>query len=218
LNTVRKRDARVLTRVGKYFGDSLIAPSERASAAEPLFRAPTAPDLPSDETHGIVSAKPVRYLSRRTYSQSQAPVVDATVPAVPVVPPNAVVFSDDRASFGDRFGNWSASADDARSSPAPEPRTFQGSALPDIMEYVQYLNQVNGNHPQVPIFDPGVPVAPFDASDPTPFSGGLLGRLAAISGIDPQNPAPQQGGLLGLLMRHLNAQTDRSGADLLEQR
>jgi hypothetical protein len=77
---------------------------------------------------------------------------------------------------------------DTRSSPTAEPQQSQGPAPAYIQEYLQYLNQLNGNNPPASVFDPGVPAAPFDVSDPTPFSGSLLGRLAAVAGIDPQNP------------------------------
>jgi len=49
--------------------------------------------------------------------------------------------------------------------------------------------------------DTGAPAAPVVASDGSSYSGGLLGRLVAMAGLDPQNPnrlAPPQGdGLRG---------------------
>jgi hypothetical protein len=47
--------------------------------------------------------------------------------------------------------------------------------------------------PQASVFDTGAPDAPLSPSDDTSFSGGLLGRLIALAGLDPQNlkqPAP----------------------------
>jgi hypothetical protein len=38
------------------------------------------------------------------------------------------------------------------------------------------------------VFDTGAPAVPFVPSDDADFSGGLLGRLAALMGVDPQNP------------------------------
>jgi hypothetical protein len=50
----------VLTRVGKFIGDSLITPAEGTSPSGPLLRDPTAPNLPGDETQGIDSSKTER--------------------------------------------------------------------------------------------------------------------------------------------------------------
>jgi hypothetical protein len=162
LNAAGKRAVPVLTRVGKFVGDSLITPAEGASPSGPLLRDPTAPNLPGDQTQGIDSDKPERRLSRRVVNPS------AGVPG------------------------------DARSSPAPQ---LQESQRPlSLMEaYLEYVARLNGNKPQAFMFDQA---APFDASDPNPFSGGLPGRLAAIAGIDPQNPtqfasSPQTRGLAG---------------------
>jgi hypothetical protein len=247
----------VLTRIGKHIGDSLMPTAQAAPLRGPLSPSP-APNLPSDETQGTVSNQPERRLGRRIVNPSPASASHATVPAMPFVPSNEVLSPDDRASFSDRFGNWTSSPDDitrrnpnlpvpppepgrplgifsgkpmplwttppplgglldnssaagnddrnwftalagnsfsrtggsgdTRSSPTPEPQQSHGPAPPYIQEYLQYLNQLNGNHPRASAFDPSVPAAPFDVSDPTPFSGGLPGRLAAVAGIDPQNP------------------------------
>jgi hypothetical protein len=91
------------------------------------------------------------------------------------------------ALAGNSFSRTGGSGD-ARSSPTPEPQQSWGPSPPYIEEYLQYLNQLNGNHPRASVFDPGLPATPFDVSDPTPFSGGLPGRLAALAGIDPLKP------------------------------
>jgi hypothetical protein len=256
LSAPEKSGVPVLTRVGKYIGDSLITPAGRVSPSGPPLRDPTAPNLPGDETLGIISDKPERRLGRRIVNPSPASASQATVPAMPFVPSNEGLSPDDRAFFSDRFGNWTSSggitqrnpslpvpspdpdrplgifsgkpmplwttppplgglldnsnaagnngrnwftalagnsfsptggSGDTRSSPTPEPQQSQGPALPYIQEYLQYLNQMNGNNPRASVFDTGMPAAPFDVFDPTPFSGGLPGRLAAVAGIDPQN-------------------------------
>ncbi len=207
------------------------------------LRAPTAGDLPSDETQGTVSDKPERRLGRRTVNSSPASASQATVPAMPFVPSNGFgnwtsspdditprnpnlpvpppssgrplgIFKpmplwttppplggllDNSNAAGNNDRNWftalagnsispTGGSGDTRSSPTPEPQQSQGPTPAYIQEYLQYLSQLNGNHSWASVFDPGVPAAPFDVSDPTPFSGGLQGRLAALAGIDPQNP------------------------------
>jgi hypothetical protein len=44
------------------------------------------------------------------------------------------------------------------------------------------------NQSPAPAYDPGAAAAPLAPSDDPNFSGGLLGRFAALAGIDPQNP------------------------------
>lgn len=49
------------------------------------------------------------------------------------------------------------------------------------------------DRPQASAFDAAAPFAPLSPSDDANFSGGLLGRLTALAGLDPQNlkqPAP----------------------------
>jgi hypothetical protein len=230
----------VLTRVGKYAGDGLIAPAEGAFPSAPLLQGPTAPDLQSEETQGSISDKPARYLGRRTYSQSQGPASDTRLPAVPFLS-NEVLSPDDRASFSDRFGNWTSFPEDLTPPnpnllvPAPEPDgplgIFSGKpmslsrlppsvwGLPDNSDTsgdgnsfnflaglafqnptqpapplqtdskpVRSLGRRIVNQPPASMADTRAPAAPLAPSDDQNFSGGLLGRLAALAGIDPQNP------------------------------
>ena len=109
LSTAGKRAVPVLTRVGNFIGDSLMTPAEAASPSGLLLRDPTPPNFPNDETQGITSDKPERRLSRRIVNPSLASASQATVPAVPFVPSNEGVAPNDRASFSDRFGNWTSS-------------------------------------------------------------------------------------------------------------
>jgi hypothetical protein len=167
----------VLTRVGKFIGDSLITSAEGASPSGPLLRDPTAPNLPGDETLGIISDKPERRLGRRIVNPSPASASQATVPAVPFVPSNEGFSPDDRASFSDRFGNWTSSPDDiARRNPS----------LP------------------VPPPDPGRPLGIFSGkpmplwTTPPPLGGLLNNSNAAgnndwfnfLAGLALQNPTP----------------------------
>jgi hypothetical protein len=58
---------------------------------------------------------------------------------------------------------------------------------------VRILGRSIVGQPQTSAFDPVAPFAPLSPSDDANFSGGLLGRLAAMAGLDPQNaaqPAP----------------------------
>ena len=86
-----------------------MTPAEAASPSRPPLRDPTAPNFPGDDTLGIVSDKPERRLSGRIVNPSPASASQASVPAVPFVPSNEVLAPDDRASFSDRFSNWTSS-------------------------------------------------------------------------------------------------------------
>ena|ERR1700716_938594 len=46
------------------------------------------------------------------------------------------------------------------------------------------------NPSPTPAYDPGAAAAPLAPSVAANYSGGLLGRLAAVAGIDPNQPAP----------------------------
>jgi hypothetical protein len=61
----------------------------------------------------------------------------------------------------------------------------------------------NGGKSRTSTFDARAMVPPPIPSDSSNHAGGLLGRLAALAGVDPQNPdqlAPPAGGLLGLYL------------------
>jgi len=62
-------------------------------------------------TQGIVSNKPAPRLVRMIAKESRASRSEGGVPPVPFVPSNEVLSPDDRASFGDLFGNWTSSPD-----------------------------------------------------------------------------------------------------------
>jgi len=53
---------------------------------------------------------------------------------------------------------------------------------------VRILGRSIAGQPQASVFDTGAPAAPLARSEDANFSGGLLGRLAALAGLDPQNP------------------------------
>jgi hypothetical protein len=76
----------------------------------------------------------------------------------------------------------------ARPSPSPTPPPTSAGGIP-----VRVLRRSIAGQPQASAFDAAAPFAPLSPSDDAIFSGGLLGRLAAMAGLDPQNaaqPAP----------------------------
>jgi hypothetical protein len=153
---------------------------------------------------------------------------------------NEVLSPDDRASFSDRFRNWTSSPEDFTPQnpnllvPAPEPDgplgIFSGKpmslsrlpssvwGLPDNSDASGDGNSFNFlaglafqptqpapplqadsnpmrslgrrivDQPPASMFDTRAPAAPLAPSDDPNVSGGLLGRFAALAGIDPQNP------------------------------
>jgi hypothetical protein len=86
-----------------------------------------------------------------------------------------------------------------------EPQKSQASASSDLLDYIQYLNRLNGQGPQASFSDSSAP-AVTPSSDDLNSPGGLAGRIAALAGLNAQNPdqpAPRPGGLLGLMLEHL---------------
>jgi hypothetical protein len=69
-----------------------------------------------------------------------------------------------------------------RNSP-PAPPAPSAGGMP-----VRILGRSIAGQPQASVFDTGVPAAPLAPSEDANFSDGLLGRLAALAGLDPQNP------------------------------
>jgi len=70
---------------------------------------PAAWDTFKDLYNNQVGRNIADYVRRNNLSRDQ--IQDLVLdPAMPFVPSNEVVFSDDRASFGDRFGNWTSSS------------------------------------------------------------------------------------------------------------
>jgi hypothetical protein len=144
------------------------------------------------------------------------------VPVVPFVPFNEVLSLDDRTSSGDRFGNWTSSPDGIipRNPNLPEPPSepgrplgiFSGKPMPIWTtppplgglrnnsntagsDWFTALGDLlwDGNKSQASAFDLGARAAPIVPSDNPDPSSGLLGRLAALAGIDlsnPHQPAP----------------------------
>jgi hypothetical protein len=152
---------------------------------------PRDPNLPMSPPQtegplGIVSGKPMRFIplpifdtrdnsnaasgqnwfmmlgGLREGGKSQASAINAGAPAVPFV-------SVRQNPFGNRNGAASGSGnpDDAFAPPTSAPQNPQGplSAL-----------------------DASAPAATLVPSDDSNFSGGLLGRVAALMGVDLQNP------------------------------
>jgi hypothetical protein len=54
--------------------------------------------------------------------------------------------------------------------------------------YLQYQKRSDANPSPASAAEAGTPAATLVPSDDSSFSGGLLGRLAALMGVDPKNP------------------------------
>ena len=136
------------------------------------------------------------------------------VPAAPLVPTNGVAPPDRHGFLDNGFENWGPAPASVRGAPDDKPvrylgrRTYglsQGSvsdtgapAVPlaspensdgplSLMDaYLRYRKRLDANQPQSSTYDAGAPAAM--PSDDSNFSGGLLGRLAALMDVGPQNP------------------------------
>lgn len=177
---------------------------------------PRYPNVPASplETEGrlgIVSGKPMRIfqapifdardrsgatgypnrsavLENLLWNGGRAAAIDTGAPALP--------FTDRQNPFGDGNGVASPAGRpvDAFTSPTPQPQqSREPLSLNDA--YLEYLKRPNAGSSQASSINASAPAAPLVSSDISNFSGGLLGRLAALMGVDPENPdrpAPPQ--------------------------
>jgi hypothetical protein len=153
--------------------------SRRVSSAFPDIAPhhPNQPVPPSDPGPplGIFSGKPM--------SLSPLP------PSVWGLPDNS-----DASGNGGWFNFLAGIASRNTTPPAPPPQTAGSKPA-------RYLGRRIIDQSQASVFDTDAPAVPFVPSGDPNFSGGLLGRLAALVGIDPQNPTrpppPLDDGLRG---------------------
>jgi hypothetical protein len=95
---------------------------------------------------------------------------------------------------------YSLSEGSAFDTTSPSPAVQGSLSLNDA--YLEYLKRSHANQAQASVLDTSTP-ATLVPSDDSNFSGGLLGRMAALMGVDPQNPdqlapPPQDDALRGL--------------------
>jgi hypothetical protein len=218
-----KRAVPVLSRVGKFIGDSLITPAEAASPSWPLSPVPTGSNVPSEETaFGDRSENAPRVPGPDTYPRLRrvSSAFPRTAPPGPGQPapsperaPPLGIFSgkpmlpspiplsvwglpdnSDASGNGDWFNFLAGIASWNPTPPAPPPQTAGSKPAP-------YLGRRIVDQSQASVSDTGAPAVPLGPSDDPNFSGGLLGRLVALMGIDPQNPTqpvpPPDDGLRG---------------------
>jgi len=187
----------------------LITPAEAASPSVPLLSGPTAPNLPSgesafgDRSQNVAGEpRPDTYPRLRRVG-SAFPGATPPNPDQPVPPPKRApllgIFSGKPMSLspfplplgglpdnsdGSSDGNWFDFLAGAPSGNPPQSAPPQTAGS----KPVRTLGRRIVGQPQASVFDTSAPAAPFAPSDDPHFSGGLLGRLAALAGIDPQNP------------------------------
>jgi hypothetical protein len=68
-------------------------------------------------------------------------------------------------------------------NPAPPAPPLQTDSMPE-----RWLGRRVVTPSPASVFDRGAPAVPFVLSDAPDFSGGLLGKFAALAGTDPQKP------------------------------
>jgi hypothetical protein len=199
--------------LGKFIGDRLIAPAAAASPSRPMLPGPVAPNLPSDEAaFGDRSENAPAEPSTDTYPRlrrvsSAFPDITQRNPDQPAPKPEHVpalgIFSgkpmsgsslplplggllnnSEASGNGDWFNHLAGIAPRNSTQPAPPP----GASKP-----ARSLSRTIVDQPQASAFNTAASAAPLAPSVDPNFSGGLLGRIAALAGIDPQNltqPAP----------------------------
>jgi hypothetical protein len=169
-----------------------------AGGPGPLNPMQAAQPLQVGGTPGISSTKPVRILSRVIADRPQPSEVETSGSAAPFAPSNEVFSPDRRNAFVS--GNDASLLAGGAGGSSMAGR--HGSSASTLLEYIRHLSQLGGvNNPQASMVDPNAPGASPASSDSSIPTGGLAGRIAALTGFDPDNPdAPPAGGLLALLL------------------
>jgi hypothetical protein len=160
------------------------------------------PPPPDKGMQGISGATSGPRLVRVSGNNSPTPAVDTGVPAPPperspalgifsgkpmsewLLPPSVWGLPENAKVSGDRDG-FNFLADLVSRNPAQAEPLQQTGSTPE-----RSLGRRIVNQSPAPAFDSGAPAAPLAPSVDANFSGGLLGRLAALIGIDPNQPAP----------------------------
>jgi hypothetical protein len=177
LNTAGNRAVPGLTRVGKFVGNSLIAPAEGASPSGLLLRDPTAPNLPGDDTQGIDSSKPERRLSRRIVNPAAGGSGDS--PYSPAPQPQE---SQGPLSLNDAYLLYLARQN------ASQPQVSMSDPAPPTAPF----DATNPNPPPLGAADWIASLAGVDPQNPTQFASSPQTRgLAGSSyGGNPMQPWP----------------------------
>jgi hypothetical protein len=116
------------------------------------------------------------------FGRSQASPFDTGAAASPFAPNPQNPFDN-----GNGIASAASGPGDGSAPPTLAPQNPQGPlSLNDA--YLEYLKRLNAGRPQAPAFDPNASWPPLAPPDDSNFSGGLLGRLLAVMGVDPQNP------------------------------
>lgn len=112
----------------------------------------------------------IQHLKQLDANPSPASVFDTGASAVPF------------ASLDDITGGRSGAP-----SPVPQPPKDQ-RPLSLMDAYLLYQKRLDANQSQASVMDASAPATLLAPSDASNFSGGLLGRMAALMGVDQQNP------------------------------
>jgi hypothetical protein len=206
----------VVRILGKFVGNNLIPPAVAASPSRPPLSGPTAPNPPGQESaFGDQSENAPGAPRPDPYPRLQSRRVSSAFPDIsprnldqPMPPPERApalgIFSgkpmsegllpppvwglpDHSNASGD--GDWFNFLAGIASRNSAQPPLDEGTQGISSSKRVPRLTRVNGNN-SAPAFDSGASAAPLAPSVDPNFSGGLLGRLAALAGIDPNQPAP----------------------------
>jgi hypothetical protein len=196
--------------LGKFMGNRLITSAAAASPSGPMLSGPAAANFPSEESafgtqpeNAPGSPRPDTYPQLRRVS-SAFPGMTPPNPEQPMPLPEAGrplgIFTGkpmpewtSPVPLGGLLDNSKASGDSdwfnflaglvSQNSTQPEVPQQTAGSMPERRLGRRILNQS-----PAPAYDPGAAAAPLASSDDPNYSGGLLGRLAALAGIDPQNP------------------------------
>jgi hypothetical protein len=112
------------------------------------------------------------------------------------LPPSALSLPGNSGAFG--RGDW---FDFLARIPAQEQAPPASAPQPTGSKPVRMLGRNIVGQLSPPVIDTGAPAPPLAPSAETGFSGGLLGRLIVLAGIDPQNPTQPASSPLGDQLR-----------------
>ncbi|MFH1343583.1 MAG: hypothetical protein ABIL01_20620 [Pseudomonadota bacterium] len=188
--------------LGKFIWDGLIAPAEAASpsAQEVPPRAPYSPspestfvdrwgNAPSPDGYPKLGVSSV-FPSITPPDLEQQPPEHSRLPGIVSGKPMPLLSTP--LPLGELLNSSTPSDEDwlkglaglaLRNSTQSEPPQQTAGSVPE-----RSLGRKTYGVSRASVFDAGAPAVPFVSSNDTDYSGGQLGRFAALTGLDPQNP------------------------------
>jgi hypothetical protein len=206
-----------LSAAGKYIGDSLVSPA--AGASPPPWYGGSTTDADGSPSALPVRCLVGRIVDDPRASASDAGPLAAPSPSNGFLSPDRTDSFDDRfgnwapSAAGISAGNpnqllppqqtggggtlnyynnsLARASAGGRGDTFPDPQQSQGAAPPYSNEYLEFLNQLNGNNSPVPLFNPTNPPPLFAPPNYSTAGNNSIEKwIASLTDADPEDPTP----------------------------